>query len=334
MIAPSAMIALVNLYLLVSSTGSLVVRYRRRQRHHGARPRTARKTGDIICVGRLQKGANMPGIGKWRRQSRTACWIPVVGLLFAYRATSALAMDATICRYVSPLPDDCGSAAARKYNNLRNYRYLEINLIAKDVLKSQLYESRYNTTGLNGGDDSRDSAPQSLVQPLSAKAIAKQYQALFVLISPTRYWAIDWLIDRVGNARHFGGLDAAWMGNRPAPYGVISAKPPSKAYRYMTVPRTSSEGFKKGSKVYLLDDVTNRTWVMRSYTDQGIKDLTMNKLDALGDRIALPSGWKFRTVVLGQDLILETKNGASAITEDDKENIYDLTGPGQSNFRP
>ena len=258
----------------------------------------------------------------------------LVGIAFAYRATLVYAVDATICRYVSSLPDDCGSAGARKYDNLRNYRYLEIDLFARDVLKSQLYESVYNTTGLNGGDESRDSAPQSLVQAPNAKAIAKQYQALSVLISPPRYWMIDWLVDRVGNVRHFGGVNAAWMGNWPAPSGAASSTPPSKAFRSMIVPRTSAEGFRKGSRVYLLDDASNRTWVMRSYTDQGIKDLTIDKLDALGDRIALPSGWKFRTIVLDKDLILETKTGAGAITEDDKENVYELTGPGQSNFRP
>jgi hypothetical protein len=37
---------------------------------------------------------------------------------------------------------------------------------------------------------------------------------------------------------------------------------------------------------------------------------------------------------LSKDLILETKSGAAAITEDDQENVYDVTGPGQSNFRP
>jgi hypothetical protein len=209
-----------------------------------------------------------------------------------------------------------------------------MDLFAKDVLKSQLYESVYNTTGLNGGDESRDSAPQPLVQALNAKAIAKQYQALSALISPPRYWMIDWLVDRIGNVRHFGGLNAAWMGNWPATSGTVSSTPSSKAFRSMIVPRTASEGFRKGSRVYLLDDASNRTWVMRSYTDGEIKNLTIDQLDALGDRIALPSGWKFRTVVLSKDLILETKSGVAATTQDEKENVYDLTGPGQSNFRP
>jgi len=277
----------------------------------------------------------MPGFGDRRGVGGTLCWFALSGLMFAGLGPApAFAVDATICRYFSQLPDDCGRAVVRRFGNLRDYRYQEIDLFARDVLKKDLYESKYNTTGLNGGDESRDSAPQSLVQTLNAKAIAKKYQALFVQVGVPRYWTIDWLSDRVGNVRDFGGLNAAWMGYWPAPKAADSSKAPAKAYRYSTVPRSSAEGFKKGSKIYLLDDPNDRTWVMRSYANREIKDLTIDALDTLGDRIALPPGWKFRTVVLAKDLILEPKSGAAAATEDDNGDIYDLTGPGQSNFRP
>jgi hypothetical protein len=277
----------------------------------------------------------MAAIGNRRGVRRTLCWFALGALLPASgHSAPAFASDATICRYLSQLPDDCGGAAQRRYDNLRNYRFQEIDLFARDIFKKALYESKYNTTGLNGAEDSKDSAPPSLVQTVNAKAIAKQYQALFVLVGAPRHWTIDWLSDRVGGARHFGGLEAAWMGNAPAPKGVDSKNPPPKAYRYMTVPRTSIEGFKKGATVYLLDDPKDRTWVMRSYTDKNIKDLGIDNLATLGGRIGLPEGWKFRTAVLDKDLILEPKSGSAGVTEDDKENVYDLTGPGQSNFKP
>jgi hypothetical protein len=283
----------------------------------------------------LDEEGAMAAIGNQRSGKRALCWIVLGGFVFmGGSAVPAVASDATICRYLSQLPDDCGGAVQRKYDNLRNYRYAEIDLSAKDILKKILYKSSYNTTGLNGGDDSKDSAPQSLLQTLNLKAIAKQYQALFVSISPPRYWTIDWLTDRFGRARDFGGLDAAWMGNAPASTGPDSSKSPVKAYRFVTVPRTSIEGFKKGSKVYLLDDPKGRTWVMRSYTAKQLKDVSIDNLDTLGDRIGLPAGWKFRTVVLAKDLILEPKSGVGGVTEDDKENVYDLTGPGQSNYKP
>ena len=114
----------------------------------------------------------------------------------------------------------------------------------------------------------------------------------------------------------------------------MSGRPTPRAYRYFSVPRTAIEGFRKGSKVYLLDDPKGRTWVMRAYTDKDLKGLTIDDLDSLADRLSLPAGWKFRTAVLGKDLILEPKSGTAGVTEDDKENVYDLTGPGQSNYTP
>lgn len=238
------------------------------------------------------------------------------------------------CKFFSQLPDDCARAEQKKYDNLRDSRYVEIDLYAKDALKKLLYVSIYNTTGLNGADDSRDSAPKALVQTLDPKRIAKKYQALVVSITPPRYWTLDWFADRVGAVRSFDGLDAAWMGNSQAPQSRISAKPPPDAYRYIPVARTSIEGIKKGSQAYLLDDPKGRTWVMRSYTNKDIPGLTIDKLETLGDLLKLPPGWKFRAVALTKDLVLESKGGYSAATQDDKGNVYGLTGPGQSNFVP
>ena len=48
------------------------------------------------------------------------------------------------------LPNDCVGAELRKYGTLPNYRYEEIDLLARDVIKKLLYVSSYHTTGLNG----------------------------------------------------------------------------------------------------------------------------------------------------------------------------------------
>ena len=73
---------------------------------------------------------------------------------------------------------------------------------------------------------------------------------------------------------------------------------------------------------------------MKSYTDKDLPGMTIDKLDALGSLITLPPGWKFRTAVLEKDLVLIPKNGVAGVTQDNKQNTYDLTGPGQSNFTP
>ncbi len=284
------------------------------------------------------------------RIARTAlCWLALgLGLAGGLDVVPARA-DWSTCKFFSQLPDDCAGAEQRKYDHLRGARYEEIDLFARDALKKIPYVSVYNTTGLNGADDSSNSAPDSLVDRLDPRKIAKQYQALVATTSPPRYWTIDWFVDRVGAVRNFDGLDAAWMGNTQAPASKLvakpapskrasaklaSAKPISEAYHSAFVGRTSIEGFKKGSEVYLLDDPKGRTWVMASYTDKNAPGLTLDKLASLGDVLTLPQGWKFRTAVLKKELILEPKGGSAGVIQDDKDNIYELTGPGQSNFVP
>ena len=124
------------------------------------------------------------------------------------------------------------------------------------------------------------------------------------------------------------------MGNSLAPATRLSAKPVSAAYRTTLVARTAVEGFKKGSAVYLLDDPKGRTWVMISYTTKNDPEMTIDQLDALGDVLKPPQGWKYRTATLSKDLILEPKGGYAALTQDDKGNVYGLTGPGRATSFP
>jgi hypothetical protein len=273
----------------------------------------------------------MPTVGE-RRAGRALRGL-ALGLLLL-TAEGVAPSHAEDCKYFSALPDDCAGAQYRRFDNLRNYRYAEIELFAKDPLKRVLYVSTYNTTGLNGGDDSRDSAPTLLLQKLDAKRIAKQYQALLARIAPPYYWTTDWLADRIGAVRSFEGLNAQWMGNTLAPSAALSPKPLSPAYHTTLTARTAVVGFKKGSQVYLLDDPKGRTWAMVSYTNKETPDLTIDKLDSLGDVLKLPQGWNFRTATLTKELVLEPKAGFAGIIQDDKGNLYHLTGPRQSNFIP
>ena len=92
-----------------------------------------------------------------RRGGFTFCCL-LAGLRFLTGPTAPPAFGAQYeaCKFFSELPDDCAGAELRKFDNLRNYRYEEIDLFARDPLKKVLYVSTYNTTGQNGGEDSRD----------------------------------------------------------------------------------------------------------------------------------------------------------------------------------
>ncbi|RBP08603.1 hypothetical protein DFR50_12585 [Roseiarcus fermentans] len=249
-------------------------------------------------------------------------------------AAPAVASDRSTCRYFSQLPDDCADAEQRKFDNLRGYRFEEIDLLARDVIKKVLYVSIYNTTGQNGGDETRDSAPEDAAGRVDPKKVAKQFQALSVQLSPPRYWALDWFADRVGAVRSFDGLDAAWMGNGAAAESRLSAKTPPERYHYQAFPRTAIEGFRKGGKVYVLDDPKGRAWVLSAFTAKATPNENDDDLASLGDRLKLPAGWKFRAVTLDRDLTLEARSGPSAAIEDELGDVYHLAGPGQSNFTP
>ena len=108
---------------------------------------------------------------------------------------------------------------------MRDYRYQEIDLFAKDPLKKIVYVSVYNTTGSQWRRRfTRDSAPAALVQRLDPKKIARQYQALSTRIGPPYHWTVDWLADRVGAVRNFDGLNAEWMGKQPSASAALSPK--------------------------------------------------------------------------------------------------------------
>ena len=258
-----------------------------------------------------------------------------VALGLSLLASAASASDRSTCKYFSQLPDDCAAAEQRKYDNLRGYRFEQIDLYARDVIKKLLYVSIYNTTGQNDGDDTRELGcpvlrrtygPEEDRQAVPGDGGADQSAALLgarLARRPRR---------RGSQLRRPGcGLDGQCPGRR----GAVFAQTPSPAYRAAPFGRTAIEGFKKGSKVYLLDDPKGRTWVLAAYTTAAVPSGSIDDLDSLGDQLKLPEGWKFRTAKLPRELILEPKGGFSAVsTEDDKGDVYHLAGPGQSNFTP
>ena len=247
----------------------------------------------------------MPTVGKHRGR-RALC-----GLAFGAASLTAQGVApsyADDCKYFSALPDDCARAGLRKFDGLRDYRYQEIELFAKDPLKKVLYVTIYDTTGLNGGDDTHDSAPASFAQSLDPKRIAKQYQALAARIDPPYHWTVDWLADRVGTVRSFDGLNAAWMGNSLTSGAAMSPKP--AAHRLSSRLDCENCGRRLQERVRSLPARRPQGPDLGDgLLRQDMPDLTIDKLKALGDVLKLPQGWKFRTAVLTKDLILEPKAG-------------------------
>ena len=225
--------------------------------------------------------------------------------------------------------DDGANAKVQKWDKILDQRYLEIFLVtgSKDDPKALCY----NTQTLNGGDRTGDSAPQSLVDKLDVKTMAKENNALDGFVNGPRRWCLDWIEIPLGVERDFNGLKAAWVATLNMK-GVTRGK--ENNYRSMTIARKSAFGINKGTKVFILDDPQGNTWVMKSYSL--VLDPTMNR-DKVPDmlaRLKLPEGWKYRVVELDRDLVLLPECGIATIVQDDLDNTYDLTGLGYSNYKP
>ena len=90
----------------------------------------------------------------------------------------------------------------------------------------------------------------------------------------------------------------------------------------------------KGSRVYILDDPDGNSYVMKSAGLIKDPNQKFEDLKNLGSRLNLAPGWKFRTMVLEQELVFKTKDGRSFIVQDDIGNTYDRVGGPYSNYKP
>jgi hypothetical protein len=108
----------------------------------------------------------------------------------------------------------------------------------------------------------------------------------------------------------------------------------SVAYKEIGVERDTKLGINKGSPAFILDDPAGDCWVMKSASLIVDPNQTYESLKDLGSRLTPEPGWRFRTVVLEQDLVLTPDNGHAKITQDELGNTYDRAGGAFSNYKP
>jgi hypothetical protein len=217
------------------------------------------------------------------------------------------------------------SAEVMHFDNLRNLRYCEIFLMCGDAGSGV-----YNTTGLNNDKDPKDTCPESIMANFSIGAVKEQYNVPNVSLNPPRYWLIDSVdLPVAPKVRDFDSLKARWWATLQR--GAVSGGQP---YISAIIERKSEIFFEKNKPVFILDDPTGTSWVMKSYTDFVDKNLTYENLKTLDKRIKLPSGWSYRVRVLEQDLILRPFKGIARIVQDELQNTYDALDEGTYNYQP
>jgi hypothetical protein len=210
-------------------------------------------------------------------------------------------------------PDTTAAPAS----SIRSLRYCEILAISPSA--EGLGVQVYSTFPLND-------CPDDLWQALDPTEAAATAGTPVAVANGPRYWTIDSVsrstTDDVVRV-DFGGLAM----NRYASVSLPGPQAVTERYVVRSVDRQAVMTFFAGRQVYLLIDPTGATYAMQSWSQQVDPTLTEGDLAGLGDRLALPQGWRFATQTLDDDLVVEFGQRPAQVLQDDLSNTYSLVTP-------
>ena len=205
-------------------------------------------------------------------------------------------------------------APQRLIDNMRGVRYGEV--LAMFLRDTGLEAEVYGTQMLNN-------CPQELWETLDADAIAKDMGAVFVKLNGPRYWLLDGLGSIVAVVdpvfKDFNGIQMRRIAT--IPLGADFAAGP---YTIRNVNRGAVFFFDAGKIVYELVDPEGREFVLQARCVGVDPSMTEESLANLGERLALPEGWSYRTRVLDAELVVDTSATLATVVQDEFENTYTL----------
>jgi hypothetical protein len=209
------------------------------------------------------------------------------------------------------MPD---TAPQRLIDHMRGVRYGEV--LAMFLRDTGLEAEVYGTQMLND-------CPQELWETLNADEIAKDMGAVFVKLNGPRYWLLDGLGSKVAVVdpvfKDFNGIQMRRIATIP-----IGADFAAGPYTIRNVNRGAVFFFDAGKTVYELVDPDGRALVMQARCIGIDPNMTEESLANLGERLALPEGWSYRTRVLDAELVVDTSATLATVVQDEFENTYTL----------
>ena len=213
-------------------------------------------------------------------------------------------------------------------NEGNNFEFCEVALI-NGTSKANAIADFYNSTGT-------DVCTPEKFAALDKEKIIKETGAKEVFLNPSRRWMFDELdIYEDGLERTFGSIKMTWMG--VVPVEELEKGVTKGHYVPGYIFRDNQYTFKKGREIYLLDAPDGEVFVMQSFTNFKQKEVDINHIKDLGRLLHMPPGWKFRSVVLDRDLLVNQKrtNGLAHVFQDDMLNAYQGCDGGKAfNFVP
>jgi len=165
--------------------------------------------------------------------------------------------------------------------------------------------------------------PQELWDTLNAETVAAEMGAIMAKLNGPRYWTLDGFGTKLQPMepimRDFNGI----MMRRIA---VVELGPEPKLgpYNAMKVNRQVIFFFDAGQTVHELVDPEGLAYVMQALCVGVDPTMSVESLDTLGERLAMPEGWSYRSRVLTEDLIIDTTTTVATVLQDEFENSYTL----------
>jgi len=202
----------------------------------------------------------------------------------------------------------------RLVSDMRGVRYGEV--LAVFSRDGAFQAEVYGTQMLND-------CPPELWDRLDAEAISEELGALVVKLNGPRHWMLDGLGQKVAIVepvlREFSGL----LTRRIAVVDLGSA-PFTFPYVELHVNRGAIFFFDAGKPVYELVNPDGDAYVMQAYCTGVDPTLRAEDLGSLGARLELPEGWKYRTRILDEELVVDTSASLASVLQDELENTYTL----------
>jgi hypothetical protein len=206
------------------------------------------------------------------------------------------------------------STPERLITDHRDTRYGEV--IAVFARDGGFAAEVYGTQMLND-------CPAELWDALDATTIAEELGALAVKLNGPRHWTLDGFGTKVEVVepvlRDFNGL-----GTRRIAVVELGETPSVTPYTENHVNRGAVFFFDAGKPVFELVDPDGTAYVMQAYCISVDPTIDLDALPTLGDRLALPEGWTYRTRVLDSELVIDTSDHLATVLQDELENSYTL----------
>ena len=214
------------------------------------------------------------------------------------------------------------SAKTGSLYKLYNKRYCEIFTVTAPNPPSFTVDV-YNTIGLND-------CPADKWNAVDFNEVKAQTGSLLSVPNGPRRWLIDAIVGgKAGTPVTLSGLEVRHVGVLTVP----SLSPPT--YTELKIARTTTWVYNKGRKIHWIVSPEGKKYALQAYTTNTDKTLRAKNLDDLGENpgMALPDGWKYRTIKLKKQLRLKAP-GIATITRDGLGGTYQKFKWPKNFFKP